>query len=490
MKKSHDYSSKDKALSMTRVICARPNARIWECSVDGNVLQTHKFKSIVEAEEPINIHSNHQFEKSQPQPTLVKHEISEKLTNLQTINKNFVIGHTSNAFYIFDLLNSKMVLWSNTIMPIHTIRVIHDNILIFTEDQRSYSFQLILKDDLHIQTQIDDNINVESYKDIYDQSNDETCESNILKNLFFVYKSFKMSKFNVSDQYFKFFTKYDVLGIKRLLNLLEDMILESDSEVIELEAKQICASIYLNYVNTTIVNLSKNDENKQGKNVKIVDNIEAIDIINEYIIECFSLINSPSIDSNIPRCEFCNFPLSIDETDLEYKTIAKVIMEKCLQSNEMEQLFNLIDLIPKLLNILLTLLINENYEQKLKSDKHRIDIVDIYFACSPIKDKHFIPSSIQTIEFWATFFSKLIQLHNKNVIQCIRCKTFNAFNFETNSKYSYDFAFNKCIEHLNGISALELCELSANNIPFDAISKKFFIKCMLKPLMKIENGKI
>lgn len=467
---------------MARVICARPNARLWECSIDGNVLQTHKFKSVVEAKNGIITQTHYQLDEVSICSTLVEHEISEILTNLQIINKELVLGQTKKAFYIFDLLNSKIVLWSHFITPIHTIQVISDTISIFTEDLRSYSFQLVPKKNLNYPTIIYDIDQSVKSGESNDQSEYETCkiETNILQHLFFIYKSFKMSKFNMNERYFEFLDKYDVHDIKRLLHKLEQII-ESDCGVTQLEAKRSCASIYLNYIEISIQNILKKIESGQGNTFDPGSNSnKALYTINEYVIECFSLINTPANESNLQRCNLCNFPLNVDETHLEFKEIARVIIGKFLNSIDLERLFDIIDLIPTLLFILLDILTDEHFEQKTKSVKHKMNIVDIYFACFPTSLRDPISSCIQTIEFWTEFFSRLIRLHNKNIIQCIRCKTNSAYNSEIILRFSYELAFNRCVENVSGISALELCALSAKNIPCDVISKFFFIKCMLK----------
>lgn len=71
---------------------------------------------------------------------------------LRSINNVFILGHTANSIYIFDLINSKIVLWKDNFGPLHSVKVINsdsfDTVMVFTENRKAYTFQLKLLEDI------------------------------------------------------------------------------------------------------------------------------------------------------------------------------------------------------------------------------------------------------------------------------------------------------------------------------------------------------
>lgn len=127
---------------LARIYCARPGSRIWECTLDGSVLQTHKFKSALKTFRCNNILSERKHE---PDNALKSKEF-DHLLHLQPILNRFILGYTNNSFYVFDLIQSNVVLWNDEFDKIQTIKVIENDdnntIVVFTKDSKIFMFQL------------------------------------------------------------------------------------------------------------------------------------------------------------------------------------------------------------------------------------------------------------------------------------------------------------------------------------------------------------
>lgn len=453
------------------------------------MLQTHKFKSALGSEEVTKITISDEYTDNAKQ--FIKHEINEQLNHLQSVN-TYVLGHTSNAIYIFDLVHSNIVMWSNTFGPIHTVKVINsDTILVFTKDQRAYTFQLETLNDVDVNEKAlipTDVCNFEKKENIIDLINND-CHSRVilgskseeallnhvestiisqedkdLQSLFLIYKSSRISKFILRDRYAEFFDKYDQHGVQRLLNALELLIIDNDSDITQLEAKINCASIYLNYMN-----------------IKSTDNLSPE--AEQFIIDCFLLINSPlSTNASIKRCDQCNFPVLVPKQSVKHLDVVEMIVKRLVKCKKFEKLFDIIDFSPAIVGVLLKVIASEG------SAEHGCEfetIINIFFCCTYTHVEPFVQSwdVFKSKQFWSEFLSRLIRLHNDNIIQCTRCKAHceidMEFAIETKSMYNFDYAFNKCINTTNGLTALELCMKAAKHIPCDALSKQFYMKCLL-----------
>lgn len=481
-----------------RVICARPGGRIWECNIDGNVMKTHKFKSILESEPPTKIESA-ECDVLQESIDFFKHQINDQLFDLQNVNESLVLGYTSNAFYIFDIERSSIVLWTNNFGNIHSIKSVGGEscaILLFTTDHKAYTFQLNQLEESVYETNdnepiiYDDKLNyLDETQIIYQEKSNQNDyfnakkklsdsnlieskpaglseEDKILQNLFFIYKSLKVSKFNLKERYAEFFDMYDFHYIQRLLNVLEAMIIENDNDVTQTEAKKICAEIYLDYIK--------------------VDSIPDLsDELENFVVDCFTLVNSTAPSGSCSqRCEVCSFPLVVSKFDLKYLDIAETIVKRLVKSEKSDKLFDIIVSIPAVLGILLKVLITNSSSGKFRTELD--DIVDIFFASGsqPGIDHHLqLCDYFSTFNFWSDFLSRLIQLHNQHTVQCIRCKKICQIDYELiqcETFYSYNYAFNKCVTLISGPAALQLCTMAAKYIPRNGINRNFYIECLLR----------
>lgn len=586
---------------------ARPKYRIWESNLDGKVLQTHKFKSILNLKSSADIPG---YTENQSNDILnQKHQINEQLVHLQAINGFFVLAYNTTTFYIFDVIHSNVVVWNNSFDAIRTIKVIENDstkntFIIFTEDSKMFSLQLMQLDRIfydrltkelyfdgcdvllqHLKyfkeksndltfryyysilmnkISSDDNDGANRLQQLHDEfdelltnkfgkqfddidkmatkngrrlsngiyliensftpnpdhqsesikmmnmfdtdANDETLSilssvdddsivhsnvkvdvtqhkknsaslvmepkvlsehDKVVQNLFFIYKSLKMSNFNLVERYANIFDCYDLVGIQRLLNTLETMILENDSGISEPEVKQYCARMYLNYIK--------------------IESLDDLDTDSrDFVIECFIQANIANSDS-IQRCQSCKFPLVVEVTVLKYREMAEIIVKYLLSHEDRDRIWDIVERVPACLNIMVKGIIEEQFDTPSKSSRNDFDaIIDLLFACAnQVQLEHFVKKypSLRTFDFWRGFLTRLIRLHDEECIQCVRCGTHCAIIYqklaESKPFYAHDYVMNICADHLNGLTALRLCTNIAKNIPNEAISKKFYLKCLL-----------
>lgn len=126
----------------TRIFCARPGARMWECDLNGVVIQTHKFKVALKTCRYANILNPSTTSSRTPNSAMI-----DQLVHLQPIQKRFILGHTVDAFFVFDVRKSTAILWNDEFGAIHTIKVVDDTIdectiVVFTKDNRTFTFQM------------------------------------------------------------------------------------------------------------------------------------------------------------------------------------------------------------------------------------------------------------------------------------------------------------------------------------------------------------
>lgn len=301
-------------------------------------------------------------------------------------------------------------------------------------------------------------------------------DEKIARNLFFIYKSWKMSNCDSSDRYAHIFDRYDLSGVRGLLACLEKLILENDRRITELEAKQHCAQMYLNYLNPEII-WTLDDESRN------------------YILGCFLLLNVQS-DKDIERrskcCSSCNFPLIVEMYALKHEKIGKNLIKFFWSNGKQEKCYDIVRKVPFVLNLILEITINE----KIDSGRSLFDngsetnsnpsICDVFFACANRTqfEKFLQMKPFQTTVFWDKYLERLTQLRHMAQITCTSCQQVNYVELNralgvTKSFYTYDYVFNQCADHLKGLNSLQLCKKYAKLIPCDALGKTFYLKCLL-----------
>lgn len=295
-----------------------------------------------------------------------------------------------------------------------------------------------------------------------------TEDEKIVQNLFFIYKSLRISNFNLSDRYAEVFDQYDLVGIIKLLTALEKMILEHDTTVSTDEAKQHCAQMYLNYM-------------------KLDDELEFIDDDKrDFLIECFSRSNH-DMNRGVYRCAECKFPLIIEFAPLKHQLLADQIVRYFMQQELHDDLWNLIEKVPCVLNLTLRILVEKHTDTSFNVFPDNLQIiVDMLISCAnPIQFEHVVREyqSLQTSSFFRKILAKLNRLLLDRNIQCIRCHTDGLIDAhhlgQRTMLFSHDFVLNVCADHLDGLCALEICADACKRIPGDSISKTFYLKCLL-----------
>lgn len=512
--------------------------------------------------------------------------------NLQSINGFLVIANTTNAFYIFDLIRSDVILWNDTFNAIHSIKVVgRDTILIFTKDANVYRCRLmqldrtfyesitsgrfingsqLLLDNLdYFKGKIDDlpfryyyqilhkqlrdeqtheqilndlkasfdpvlsekfgeNFRNECFNGISSRPSKESSESEynaaarddpsppqldpqiadrldiaedlvydeeivaptnksarsveckaltedekIVQNLFFVYKSLKISNFNLSDRYAEVFDRYNMAGIKNLLIALEVLILEHDTTVSQDEARQHCAQMYLNYM--------------------ILDNgLEAFDDEKrDFLIECFCRSNY-DMNQSAYRCVECRFPLIIEVGAMEHQLLAEQIVRYFLQQKHLDKFWQLIERVPCVVNLAIKILVIGHEGNSFNAFPDDLEaIVDMLITCANSvlferMVKQYPP--LQTSHFFSKFLAKFNRLVLDHRVQCIRCHAdgiIDAHCLSQRTEFSHDYVMNVCADHLGGLCALAICADACKRV--NGISKTFFLKCLLSERSSPEN---
>lgn len=145
------FISPHESLHPSRIYCARPGTRIWEVDFEGEVIQTHQFKSAL-ATAPAKIYkpsdgtdpandadddaqeSNDELLDYQPQHL--------QFAKLQRFSQDFLLAYTELGLYVFDVRQSSVVLWCNQFERIVDCRIAGSEIFVFTQTGSLYSVQL------------------------------------------------------------------------------------------------------------------------------------------------------------------------------------------------------------------------------------------------------------------------------------------------------------------------------------------------------------
>ncbi|XP_030562247.1 Hermansky-Pudlak syndrome 5 protein homolog [Drosophila novamexicana] len=144
------FISPHESLQPSRIYCARPGTRIWEVDFEGEVVQTHQFKSALatapakilrpseseafDEEDADALEANDELLNYQPQQL--------QFAKLQRLGQNFLLAYTELGLYIFDVRHSTVVLWCNQFERIVDCRVAGADIFVFTQTGSLYSVQL------------------------------------------------------------------------------------------------------------------------------------------------------------------------------------------------------------------------------------------------------------------------------------------------------------------------------------------------------------
>ncbi|ALC45642.1 p [Drosophila busckii] len=143
------FISPHESLQPSRIYCARPGTRIWEVDFEGEVIQTHQFKSAL-AIAPAKIHKPSEselfdvdVEEIESNDELLDYQPQQlQFAKLQRLGQDFLLAYTELGLYVFDVRNSSVVLWCNQFERIVDCRVAGAEIFVFTQTGSLYSVQL------------------------------------------------------------------------------------------------------------------------------------------------------------------------------------------------------------------------------------------------------------------------------------------------------------------------------------------------------------
>lgn len=121
-----------------QIICARPGARFWQVDYAGTVKKTIQFKDALNrpALRPRNkldiVNFDEELHSNKRNP--VQHNLSfGKLTELRVGLQSFLVTFTKTAVYVFDPLNSSLILWTDHFTNISDVFVVENTIYCITE---------------------------------------------------------------------------------------------------------------------------------------------------------------------------------------------------------------------------------------------------------------------------------------------------------------------------------------------------------------------
>lgn len=176
--------------------------------LEGNVIQTHQFKSAL-ACPPTKIqrlsskHSAVNLNSENENQELIDFQPQNlQFSKLQAIFYEFLVSFTENAVYIFDMKNSEVILWCNQFERIHDLKIVSDELIIFSQSGGLHTVRL---QTLH------------SYaKDLVRNDNLLDCSLLLKRNLkYFVDKvreDYELSMLNVIKNYLIDRNQYEMLN--------------------------------------------------------------------------------------------------------------------------------------------------------------------------------------------------------------------------------------------------------------------------------------
>ncbi|XP_052855766.1 BLOC-2 complex member HPS5 homolog isoform X1 [Drosophila gunungcola] len=137
------FVSPQESLQPSRIYCARPGSRVWEVDFEGEVIQTHQFKTAL-ATAPARIQRpGSGTDEMDANAELLDHQPQNlQFAKVQRLNEDFLLAFTELGLYVFDVRRSAVVLWCNQFERIADCRSSGSEIFVFTQSGALYSVQL------------------------------------------------------------------------------------------------------------------------------------------------------------------------------------------------------------------------------------------------------------------------------------------------------------------------------------------------------------
>ncbi|GFO01076.1 hermansky-pudlak syndrome 5 protein homolog [Plakobranchus ocellatus] len=113
------------------IYCARPGSRMWEVSFEGKVLNTHQFKHLLAVPPvPVVRSRGETFEFANDVPYQAQSTNFLKMFSMG----HFIITWSSKGLYMFDPINVKLAMWTQSIKGIKDVCVYRNDVYLFLEN--------------------------------------------------------------------------------------------------------------------------------------------------------------------------------------------------------------------------------------------------------------------------------------------------------------------------------------------------------------------
>lgn len=281
-----------------------------------------------------------------------------------------------------------------------------------------------------------------------------TEEENIVRSLYLIYKSSKISNLNFLDRYSMLFDRYDTRHIIILLEKLKQVIMENDDED-EMEANRDCIKMYFDYLNPEII-------------------YELDDECRDFIKDSFMSVNEISSDDEalIVRCDKCDFPLKPVRSVCRYPKIGVTLLQYYWSRKEPDTCFAIAKVVPETLDQ-----ICKFYIQEKRMDKVIQFVVNLANQELLLKAADFYD-----IDAWRRTFeiySRLLLDQTLNCLNCDQlCRVQKSF-YDTNLFYTFNHIFATASNYMNGRVILDLLLSYSEKIPNGALTKEIYLNCLL-----------
>lgn len=282
-------------------------------------------------------------------------------------------------------------------------------------------------------------------------SNTISEEEKLVRSLYLIYKSSKISALNFLDRYSMLFDRFDTSAIIELLKKLEQVIIEND-EMSELDARRDCVKMYFDYLRPEII-------------------YELDEDCRRYIKDSFMLINQQPSDQII-RCEMCQFPLKSPNCVCRYPKIGVELMKYYWSRKDKDVCFEIANTVPDTMETICKFYIQE------KAMKSVVQLI----ICLANEELLLKASDLYDLSDWRYTFDIFCSLLLDQKINCIKCDHSNLVPksyYDTDLFYTFNQIFATASNYLNGRIILDLLNSYSDRIPNGALNKDIYLNCLL-----------
>lgn len=282
---------------------------------------------------------------------------------------------------------------------------------------------------------------------------DAMKETKMLKNLFLIYKSSRMSNVNMVERYAPLLDTFSLNEVLDLMKKLETLMLENDCSTAE--AKQNSSMLLFDYISPAVV----------------ADGIDNETL--EQLIERYILVNGSKGRRETKCCEVCYYPLEVVDECLYYD-FGRTLFEFLYARGDAENYQKLLKNIPQLLHVFV-----KYYRDDASAERHS------YLQLVFILRKFSVANQLSGDD-WSQLLDMMHELKTKSILRCFKCSKWNEMARmktdrpfeEIPEEYSWNFMLNQAARFMSGPALLRELVKHSNAIKRGEISKQFFHKCM------------